>query len=137
MKKIGLLFFVLFLISCNSINDEDIKNLSGYWEIKQVKLENGETKDYKVNETIDYIEVKNNAGFRQKVMPQFDGTFRTNTIKENIKITKIEDAYFIECKTQYGSWKEEILKLEDSTLVLKSKQNLEYTYKKFKPFSFK
>lgn len=137
MKKISLLFFVLFLISCNSVSDEDIKNLNGYWEIKQVKLENGETKDYKVNETIDYIQVENNAGFRQKVMPQFDGTFRTNTLKDVIKIVKAKDAYFIENKTPYGIWKEQILKLEDSTLVLKNQQNLEYTYKKFKPFSFK
>lgn len=137
MKKISLLFFVLFLISCNSVSDEDIKNLNGYWEIKQVKLENGETKDYKVNETIDYIQVENNAGFRQKVMPQFDGTFRTNTLKDVIKIVKAKDAYFIENKTPYGIWKEQILKLEDSTLVLKNQQNLEYTYEKFKPFSFK
>ncbi len=147
MKKIGLLrlfakaqllLIALVLISCNSnIRKEDVKNLNGYWEIKTVKLENGETKDYKVNETIDYFELKDKKGFRQKVMPQFDGSFKTNGLRENIKLFEVEGTYFIECKTDYGSWKEEILVLEDSTLVLKNKQNLEYTYKKFKPFSFK
>ena len=95
----------------------------------------GETKEYKVNETIDYFEVKNNVGFRQKVMPQFDGTFKTNGIKENLKVFEVDNVYFIECQTDYGKWNEEILTLEDSTLVLKNKQNLTYTYKKFKPFS--
>jgi hypothetical protein len=100
-------------------------------------LENGETKDYKINETIDYFELNDNQGFRQKVMPQFDGTFKTNTIKENIKLVEKDNAFFIEYTTKYGKWKDRILTLEDSTLVLKNLQNMEYTYKKFKPFSFK
>ena len=138
MKKIGLLIFVFALISCHSnVKKEDLKKLNGYWEIKQVTLPDGKTKDYKVNETIDYFELKDNQGFRQKVMPQFDGKFKTNDIKETIKIIKKDDAFFIEYATKYGNWKEEIITIEDSTLVLKNKSNLEYTYKKFKPFLFK
>lgn len=138
MKKIALLLFGLALISCHSnIKKEDIKKLTGYWEIKQVELANGEKKDYKVNETVDYFQLDNNQGFRQKVMPQFDGSFKTNGIKENIKVFQVDKTYFIECTTDYGKWNEEILTIEDSTLVIKNKQNLIYTYKKFKPFSFK
>lgn len=139
MKKLSWTLLLLLLVSCQSeIKKENLKNLNGYWEIKQVTLANGETKDYKVNETIDFIELKNNnIGFRQKVMPQFDGTYKTNGIKESIKILETKDSYFLECQTQYGKWNEEILTLEDSTLVLKNKQNLIYTYKKFKPFSLK
>jgi hypothetical protein len=138
MKKIGLLFIAVLLISCQAkVKKEDLNKLNGYWEIKQVKLADGEKKDYKVNETIDYFELKDNAGFRQKVMPQFDGKFRTNGIKENIKIVEKENNFVIEYNTNYGKWLEEIIELADSTLVLKNKDNLEYTYKKFKPFSFK
>ena len=138
MKKIGLLIFVFALISCHSNEKkEDLAMLNGYWEIKQVTLPDGKTKDYKVNETIDYFELKDNQGFRQKVMPQFDGKFKTNDIKETIKIIKKDNAFFIEYETKYGNWKEEIITIEDSTLVLKNKSNLEYTYKKFKPFLFK
>jgi hypothetical protein len=137
MKKIGFLFFAAVFLSCHSnVKKEDFKKLNGYWEIKAVTLENGEDKDYKVNETIDYFELKDNDGFRQKVMPQFDGKFKTNGLKEAIKITEEGNASFIEYTTKYGKWKEEILTLEDSTLVLKNKENLEYTYKRFKPFSF-
>ena len=138
MKKLGILFISIVLISCQSdVKKEDLNKLNGYWEIKQVKLASGEKKDYKVNETIDYFELKDNAGFRQKVMPQFDGKFRTNGIKENIKIVEKENNFVIEYYTNYGNWLEEIIELADSTLVLKNKDNLEYTYKKFKPFSFK
>ena len=138
MKKIGMLLVVFALISCHSnVKNEDIKKLNGYWEIKTVTLENGATKDYKINETIDYFEIKDNLGFRQKVMPQFDGKFKTNDIKEAIKIIEKGNVFFIEYSTKYGKWKEEIITIEDSTLVLKNKENLEYTYKKFKPFSFK
>lgn len=138
MKKIGLLFFALLLISCHSnVKKEDINKINGYWEIKQVKFSTGKAKDYKINETIDYFELKNNEGFRQKVMPQFDGKFQTNNIKENIKVVEKENSFFIEYNTKFGKWEEEILTIEDSTLVLKNKENLEYTYKKFKPFSFK
>ena len=138
MKKIGLLFFILTLISCHSnLSKEDSKKLNGYWEIETVTLENGKKKDYTVNETIDYFELKNNIGFRLKVMPQFDGTFKTNNIKEDIKVVEKDKSFYIEYNTKYGKWKEEIIAIEDSTLILKNKENIKYTYKKFKTFSFK
>ena len=37
---------------------DDLKNLNGYWEIEKVTFPNGETKDYSVSTTIDYIELK-------------------------------------------------------------------------------
>lgn len=138
MKKISLLLLYIVLTSCHSsLRKADIKKLNGYWEIKKVELTTGEKKDYNVNETIDYFNIKNNEGFRQKVMPQFDGTFRTNDIKAKLKIIEIDNTSFIEYSTTYGKWKEEIIVIEDSTLVLKNKENVRYTYKKFKPFSFK
>ena len=147
MKKIGLLrlfanflvlLFIMLLVSCHSnVKKEDIKKLNGYWEINQVKFSTGKTKDYKVNETIDYFELKSNKGFRQKVMPQFDGKFQTNGIKENIKVVENDNSFFLEYNTKFGKWKEEIISIEDSIIVLKNKENLEYTYKKFKPFSLK
>jgi hypothetical protein len=138
MKYSHVLAVTLLLFSCQTaVKKEDLTKLNGYWEIKQVELSNGETKEYKVNETIDFLEVKDNAGFRQKVMPQFDGTFKTNGIKESLKVIQLDEAFFLECKTAYGKWNEEIIAVEDSTLILKNKQNIIYTYKKFKPFSLK
>jgi hypothetical protein len=133
-----VLLFIMLLVSCHSnVKKEDIKKLNGYWEIKEVKFSTGKTKDYKINETIDYFELKSNKGFRQKVMPQFDGKFQTNGVKENIKVVENDNSFFLEYNTKFGKWKEEIISIEDSILVLKNKENLEYTYKKFKPFSLK
>ena len=138
MKRIIFLLVAVLVISCyDEVKKEDLKSLNGYWEIQHVTKADGDKKDYKVNETIDYFEVKNNEGFRQKVMPQFDGKYMTNDIKEIIKIIDSSNVFYIEYTTDYGKWKEQIIELKDSTLVLKNKDNLEYTYKKFKPFSIK
>ncbi|WP_293873181.1 lipocalin family protein [Flavobacterium sp.] len=138
MKNLSIWVVVLTLISCHAIvKKEDVKKINGYWEIKQVGSPGGGKKEYKVNETIDYFELKDNQGFRQKVMPQFDGKFKTNDIRETIKILEKNNAFFIEYSTKYNTWQEEIITIEDSALVLKNQGNLEYTYKKFKPFSFK
>jgi hypothetical protein len=138
MKKIGLLLLTLVLFSCHStVKKEDLKKLNGYWEIKQVTLADGKKKDYKINETIDYFELKDKAGFRQKLMPQFDGKYHTNGIKENINIIAKDNDFFIEYHTPYGKWQEEIIEIADSTLVLKNAAKLEYEYKRFTPFSLK
>ncbi|WP_396156352.1 hypothetical protein [Flavobacterium macrobrachii] len=138
MKNIISIFTLLLLVSCQSeIKKEDLSKLNGYWEIKEVSMPSGEKKDYKVNETIDYFQVKNDVGFRQKVMPRFDGKFGTNDIKEEIKIIEKDAHFFIEFKTNYGKWQEEIITIEDSTLVLKNKEELIYEYKRHIPFSLK
>ncbi len=144
MKYNLVLACAFLLFSCQSeVKKEDLTKLNGYWEIKEVEFNNGETKEFKVNETIDYIELKSEkagqplSGFRQKVMPQFDGTFKTNGIRENLKVFAVDKVYFFECRTDYGKWNEEIISIEDSTLVIKNKQDIIYTYKKFKPFSLK
>lgn len=137
-NTITILLFGLLLVSCKqSITDKDINKINGYWEIKKVVLKDGENKDYKVNETIDFFEVKDNNGFRQKVMPQLDGTYKTNNIKERISISNENGSYFVNYSTVYGKWKEEIIEIKDSTLVLKNKDELEYNYKRYQPFSLK
>ena len=144
MKKIGLFFLVLLLVSCNSkVKKEDIPKLNGYWEINQVTFSTGDTKDYKINETIDYFELRQAqfdnkvVGFKQKVMPQFDGKFKTNNIKEAFKIIKKDNSFFIEYASKFGKREEEIVALQDSIFTIKNKDNVSYTYKKFKPFLFK
>ena len=138
LKNISLLILSVFILSCQSkVNKEDLHKINGYWGIQQVEMSTGEDKDYKVNETIDFFQLENDKGFRQKVMPQLDGTYKTNGIKETILILEKNEKYFIEYKTAYGRWKEEILGIKDSLLVLKNNQNTIYTYKRFQPFSLK
>lgn len=139
MKKTITIFLLgVLLVSCKqTISDQDVAKINGYWEIQKVELPKGGKKEYKVNETIDFFQIKDNKGFRQKVMPQLDGTYLTNDIKETISISNKGDNYYINYSTNYGKWKEEIIEIKDSILVLKNEANLEYHYKRQVPFSLK
>ena len=139
MKKIIVFFLIgVVIVSCKqTITDKDITKINGYWEIQNVKLPQGDKKEYKVNETIDFFEIKNKIGFRQKVMPQLNGTYLTNNIKENITISKVGGNFYMNYSTNFGKWKEEIIEVKDSVLVLKNEANLEYHYKRQVPFSIK
>lgn len=141
------LWIVLIYVMATSCKKEiaanEIDKINGYWEIEKVILADGEKKEYKVNSTIDYFELRQAqldnkmVGFRQKVMPQLDGTYTTNYLKEMISISNEDGDYYINYVTNYGKWKEQIITIADSALVLKDKDNLEYHYKKQIPFSLK
>jgi len=145
MKKVVLIFLVLMTVtSCKKpITEQTITKINGYWEIEKVILADGSKKEYKVNTTIDFFELRQAqldnkmVGFRQKVMPQLDGTYATNNLKELLSISNEEGIFYINYTTDYGKWKEEIVALEDSVLVVKNKDNIEYHYKKQIPFSIK
>jgi hypothetical protein len=144
MKKIFFIIGFLILISCkHQVLDSDISKINGYWEIEKVILASGEKKEYKISETIDYFELRQAqpdnqfSGFRKKVTPQIDGRYLVNDVFETITISAEKSDYFINYKTPYLSWKEEIIELQDSILVLKNKDDVVYHYKKSIPFSLK
>lgn len=138
MKKIVLLFIFGMFVSCQqSISDADLQYLNGYWEIEKVALPDGDKKEYKINETLDYFKIDKNKGFRKKVMPQLDGTYLTNDIQEEISIIVKDGNATIQYKTPYASWNEEIIQLSNEKLVIKNQQDLEYHYKRPIKFSIK
>lgn len=138
MKKIvGFLVLVLLMSCKQTITESDLNNLNGYWEIEKVILPNGEKKEYKVNETIDFFKITKSNGFRTKVMPQIDGTYLTNNIQETVKVDLIDGTASIHYSTSYAQWKEEIIELSKDKLVIKNQQDLEYHYKRPIKFSEK
>lgn len=138
MKKIFLLIVLTSMLSCKQkINEADISNLNGYWEIEKVELPDGDKKEYKVNETIDFFKIENMKGFRKKVMPQLDGTYLTNDLQENVTVVLKEGDASLQYKTNYASWKEEIISITKDKLVVKNEQEMEYYYKRPAKFSVK
>ena len=138
MKKIILFFvFGLFLSCKQSISEADLQNLNGYWEIEKVELPDGNKKEYKVNETIDFFKITDKKGFRSKVMPQIDGTYLTNDLKEGVVVVLKDGDASLQYKTTYASWKEEIIELTKDKLVVKNQQEIEYYYKRPAKFSVK
>lgn len=138
MKKIMLFLVFGFFLSCKqSISESDLKNLNGYWEIEKVELPDGDKKEYKVNETIDFFKIEANKGFRKKVMPQLDGTYLTNDIQEDVVVVLKDGDASLQYKTTYASWNEEIIELTKDKLVVKNQQEIEYYYKRPAKFSIK
>ena len=138
MKRILLLIVLVSALSCKQkITEADLSNLNGYWEIEKVELPDGDMKEYKVNETIDFFKIEANKGFRKKVMPQLDGTYLTNDIQEDIVIAVKDGDATIQYKTTYASWNEEIIELTKDKLVVKNEQEIEYYYKRPAKFSVK
>lgn len=137
MKNLFVIAFIAALtISCQSkVASTDIPKINGYWEIEKVVFEDGNQKEYSINETFDYFEIKNNKGIRKKVMPQLDGTFLVNDTFETIEIKESDEKYFLHCNTAFAKWQEEIVSLSDKELVLLNPSKKEYHYKKATPIN--
>ncbi len=133
------LFTTLLFVSCQEKKAEsfDVNLLNGYWEIEQVTLSDGTKKEYKINENVDFFEIKKDSGFRKKVAPQLDGTYLVNDSEEKIKIEKSADGTYISYKTDYATWKEKIKTLTKEQLILENDQNIQYQYKHPIPFTVK
>lgn len=138
MKNIvGFLFVSFLFISCQQkIKREDISKINGYWEIEKVVFDQGEDKEYAINESYDYFQIdKNNNGFRKKVMPQLDGTFLVNDSRESVKVRFEDDKAFLDYATSYAKWSEELIAISKDELVLKNAEKKEYHYKKAQPLN--
>lgn len=138
MKNTFKILFLSFLfISCQQkIKREDIFKINGYWEIEKVVFDQGEDKQYVVNESYDYFQIdKNNKGFRKKVMPQLNGTFMVNDSQEDVKVRFKDDKVFFDYKTPYAKWSEELIAISDKELVFENAEKKEYHYKKAEPLN--
>ena len=112
------------------ISSSDISKLNGYWEIEKVVSKDDKDKKYSFNETFDYFEIKNNKGFRKKVMPQLDGTFLVNDAFENVEIVFKNEKVYLNYTTDYAKWSEELKTISDDEMVVINNQQKEYHYKK-------
>ena len=137
MKKIfGILFIALLFVACKQkMQPADIAKINGYWEIEKVTFDKGADKVYKMNESYDYFEIKDNKGIRKKVKPQLDGTFLVNDTFENVTVRFVDDQVFLDYATPYMKWSEELITLTAGELVLLNTEKTEYHYKKATPIN--
>ncbi|ATA88803.1 hypothetical protein CGC58_03105 [Capnocytophaga stomatis] len=133
MKKLLSLLIFFTLISCNQqIKEYDLQNLNGYWEIEKVIMPDKSTKEYKVNTTYDYIEIKDLAGFRKKVYPQLMGNFQTNDDSEIFKIVKEDGIFKMNYENGENHWTEILESVNETSFIVKNEANITYHYKKVK-----
>ena len=136
MKKLISIAFFLLLSACQQkVTPNDISYLNGYWEIEKVVFSNGSKKEYTYNESYDYFQIKENSGFRKKVMPQLDGRFLVNDQLEKIKITFENQSAYINYSTPFAKWKEKIKVISTDKLIIINVSKAEYHYKKATPIN--
>ncbi len=127
-----LSLLLLILVSCQkNIEQNDINKINGYWEIVKVEFPNGQVKEYKFSESVDFFKLNDSLkGYRKKLVPQFDGKFLTNEVNETISISFKEDLAIINYTTEFAKWTEIIKKLSNDELVLSNEQGINYFYKR-------
>lgn len=134
MKTIVYLLILMFSFSCTPEPEHFIKHLNGYWEIESVELANGIKKDYKINTTVDYIEIGDSLrGFRKKMQPRLDGTYKTSQDAEGFQLKLENDSLNIYYTTPFNSWKETILYADSTALKIANQNKDVYLYKRFIP----
>lgn len=136
MKRLLFFGFLFTLTACqNKVTQEDLPFLNGYWEIEKVNMPDGQTKEYTINTTVDYIEMKDLSGFRKKVYPKLDGTFDTSNDIEKFTVTEQSNVYEIHYKTNLSEWVETINTLNEDSFSVTNSDKITYKYKRFEPIN--
>ncbi|WP_250434260.1 hypothetical protein [Hanstruepera flava] len=114
----------------------DLSHLDGYWEIKSVTFKDGTKKEYTFSDTIDFLSLTDSLfGIRKKMKPNFSGYFETSKDSERFEIKLENDSVNVYYQTPYDSWKETILELSESELVVSNKRGAIYSYIRYQPIN--
>lgn len=136
MKQIAsIIVFFVFFGCATKIAEEDIQNLNGYWEIEKVTFANGQTKDFTVNPSVDYMELEGLKGFRKKMQPKFDGSYTTSNDAELFTIVAKDEKFEFHYKNKMSAWSEKITILSENTFSVVNQDTITYTYKRFQPIN--
>ncbi len=125
------LLLIVFLTSCQQkVKQEALENLTGFWEITEVTSKQGRSKDFSINEVIDYFAYSNWEGRRYKVMPMYDDTIQQNAISEKFTVVDSNEVFYFKYSNQGNTWTEELIGISADELTFKNSEGNEYVYKK-------
>ncbi len=131
-----LIFILITLSGCCNNPQAQKDNLNGYWKIQNAETPfKKQVKNYKFSENVDYISIKNDTGYRAKVLPRFDGTAVSNGVREKLSLSIEQDSLRINYKTPFASWQETVLEANGKTLKIKNQRGFIYTYTKYEPIN--
>ena len=126
----------LLIFSCSEHPETYIEHLDGYWEIEEVTLNDGTKKQYKFNETIDYIKINDSLkGYRKKLKPGINDTYFTSDNAESFTIKLENDNLNIYYNTPFTEWKETVLKASPNRLKVINENKDVYLYKRYTPIN--
>jgi hypothetical protein len=140
MKTFSFIVSAILIVLLNSCQKTespgiDIENINGYWEIVQAQNPYGKNVIYNINTQVDYFEIKDSMGFRKKLKPDLNGNYTTSKAVERFTWFKENDTLRLNYKTPLDTWQVDVLRLNDSLMLIKNKSNFLYTYKRFEPIN--
>ncbi|MEN1785491.1 MAG: hypothetical protein AAGF77_10160 [Bacteroidota bacterium] len=130
-RFLWLLIFICLYGCQTAILKEDLPQLNGYWEITLVEFPDGSSKAYSVNTSIDYIALKEDQGYRKKVQPNLDGSFRTSDDAEVFTVHWKEGQCWLHYKNGLNTHEERLIQLSPDAFAMKNAANIVYHYKKY------
>lgn len=136
MKRI-IFSFLLLLVSCKSDVSTYIPFVDGYWEIVNVTKDQKKVKEYKLSGSVDYFNVNTDlTGFRKKVTPKFDGTFEISQHISKFNLIVEDRHLWLIYSNNNVSYREEIIRANNSSLIISNSDGFIYTYKPYEPLIF-
>lgn len=137
MKQHLALILFIVLNSCKSEVSTFMPFVEGYWEIVSVTKNQKDVKTYKMNGTIDYFKVNSDlSGYRKKVVPRVDGAFEMSQHKSEFTLSIVGDDLWITYTNNDVTYREEITRANNSSLILSNSDGFVYTYKPYEPLIF-
>jgi len=137
VRQLLTLSFFILLISCKSEVSTYIPFIEGYWEIVNVSKDQKKVKDYKMSGSVDYFKVNADlSGYRKKVTPRFDGTFEISQHISEFTLSIKDNHLWVIYTNNNVTYSEEIVRANNSSLILSNSDGFIYTYKPYEPLIF-
>jgi len=133
MKFFYCFFFVFIINSNRCISNSskiNLELLNGYWKINFITQKNETFRPNGLAKLVDHYSLENKNGIRKKAQPLIENKFIVTEDESPFKIVNKENDYFIEFETKWYKWREKIIKLSESELILEH-QEKKYHYERF------
>ena len=136
MQKQLYLFLLLTIITaCKStIKEDEISQLEGYWEITKVVFQDGTTKPYTVNTTIDYIAIDGLKGYIKKMKPGLNGRYQTSNKAAQFKLLLKNEVWEMHFEGDLNSTLR-LLEIDSLEYAVKDQGQVRYYYKRYEPIN--
>lgn len=137
MKKLITPLLISLLYSCQSDVTDYIPFVEGYWEIVSATKDQKKIKDFKISGVIDYFKINDDlSGYRKKVTPRFDGAFEISQDQSNFKLSIEDHQLRINYNNNGIAYKEQIMRANETSLIISNSNGFSYTYKPYEPLIF-
>jgi len=134
VKQLTAFLIIISLNSCKSDVTTYIPFIEGYWEIVSVTKDQKKVKEFKMSGSIDYFKVNEDlSGYRKKVTPRFDGAFEMSQHQSEFTLSIDESQLWIQYDNNAVSYREKIIRANESSLIISNSDGFIYTYKPYEP----